>query len=109
MVVRTLFASAGIGAALALGAMAAPAQAAPAQAASSQASPSQASASDVVIMSCPPPPTSPTPRAGYRCLSSYSTEAQCNTGVLRHIAATPATAGYCQSKGSSWWGFVNRY
>ncbi|MBT2440699.1 hypothetical protein J7E93_11385 [Streptomyces sp. ISL-36] len=104
MMVRTLFASAGVGAVLALGAMAAPAQAAPAA-----STPGQASVSDVVIMSCPPPPTSPAPRAGYRCLSSYSTEAQCNTGVQRHIAGTPATSGYCQRSGASWWGFVNKY
>ncbi|MET9434007.1 hypothetical protein [Streptomyces sp. NPDC006551] len=99
MMVRTLFASAGVGAMLAVGAMAAPASAAPAQ----------ASVADVVIMSCPPPPTSPTPRAGYRCLSSYWSEAECDAGVRRHIAATPATSGYCQRSGASWWGFVNKY
>ncbi|MFG2641256.1 hypothetical protein ACGFYP_09855 [Streptomyces sp. NPDC048370] len=99
MMVRKLLASTGVGAALVLGAMVAPAQAAPAP----------ARVSDVVILSCPPPPASPAPRAGYRCLSSYSTEAQCNTGVQRHIAATPATSGYCQRQGSSFWGFVNRY
>ncbi|MGW6568277.1 hypothetical protein [Streptomyces sp. NPDC054975] len=99
MIVPKLLAGAGAAALLALGAMAAPAQ----------ASPAQAQGSDVVILSCPPPPTSPAPRAGYRCLSSYSTEAQCDTGVLRHIAATPATSGYCQRQGASFWGFVNKY
>ncbi|MFJ8668473.1 hypothetical protein [Streptomyces sp. NPDC093600] len=94
-----LFASAGVGALLAMSAMAAPASAAP----------GQASVTDVVIMSCPPPPTSPTPRAGYRCLSSYGSEAECGAGVRRHIAATPATSGYCQRSGGSWWGFVNTY
>ncbi|WP_049578432.1 hypothetical protein [Streptomyces sp. SBT349] len=94
MAVRTLLASVGVGAALALGTMVAPAQAAPAP------------ASDVGSLSCTAPIT---PAPGYRCLSSYDTEAQCDTGVLRHISATPATSGYCASAAGSWWGFVNIY
>jgi hypothetical protein len=97
MVVRKLLAPAGLGAVLALGTMAAPAQAAPAP----------MSAVDVVILSCPP--GAPAAEPGYRCLSSYSTQAQCVDGVARHIAATPATSGYCDPGSGRWWGFVNIY
>ncbi|QEV16711.1 hypothetical protein [Streptomyces alboniger] len=107
MAVRTLLASAGLGAALALGAVAAPAQAAPAQSAPTRSAPAQASASDVGILSCPP--GAPRPRAGFRCLSPYSTEPRCDAGVLQHIIATPANEGYCQRSGTTWWGFVNIY
>ncbi|QFZ18365.1 hypothetical protein [Saccharothrix syringae] len=95
MVVRKLLVGAGMGAVLALGTAAAPAQAAP------------VSVSDVVILSCPP--GAPTARPGYRCLSSYATEAQCDEGVKRNIAATPATSGYCTGYPGRWWGFVNVY
>ncbi|MFE3096695.1 hypothetical protein ACFXG1_23065 [Streptomyces sp. NPDC059248] len=99
MAVRKLLAGAGVGAVLAFGVLVSPAQAAPAQA--------PAPVPDVGILSCPggEPPASP----GYRCLSPYTTLAQCQAGVERNIAVTPATSGYCQSYNGRWWGFVNIY
>ncbi|MEU5162893.1 hypothetical protein AB0G74_25240 [Streptomyces sp. NPDC020875] len=97
MMVRRLIAGAGVGAVLAFGVLASPAQAAPAPTA----------APNVGALSCPggEPPAAP----GYRCLSPYSTLSQCEAGVARNIAVTPATSGYCQSYGGRWWGFVNIY
>ncbi|AZM51667.1 hypothetical protein DMA15_02950 [Streptomyces sp. WAC 01529] len=107
MAVRTLLTSVGVGAVLALGAAAVPAQAAPAQSVPGQSVPTRVSGPDAVVLSCPP--GAPRPRAGFRCLSPYSTESRCDAGVLQHINATPATRGYCQRAGSTWWGFVNIY
>ncbi|MFB6643332.1 hypothetical protein ACFCYF_39595 [Streptomyces chartreusis] len=98
MRIRRFLASTGLGSVLALGVMGAPVQAAPA--------PAPASNSGVGILSCPP--GAPAARPGYRCLSPYSTEAQCNAGVRRNIEVTPATSGYCVRSGQ-WWGFVNIY
>jgi hypothetical protein len=95
MAVHKLLATAGVGVVIALGIVATPAQ----------ATPVHVPVSDVRILSCPP--GAPTPKPGYRCLSSYSTEAQCDAGVLRNIEATPATRGYCQSSAGRWWGYVN--
>ncbi|MFI2428442.1 hypothetical protein ACH5A7_30885 [Streptomyces sp. NPDC018955] len=95
MAVRKLLASTGAGVAIALGVITAPAQATQAH----------APVSNVGILSCPPGASAAAP--GYRCLSLYSTEAQCNAGILRNIEATPATRGYCRRSGVSWWGYVN--
>ncbi|KAF4408483.1 MULTISPECIES: hypothetical protein [Streptomyces] len=95
MTVRTLFAGAGVGAALVLGTVTAPAQAAPAPAPMSPAG----------ILSCPS--GAPAASPGYRCLSSYSTADQCHAGVARNISVTPATMGYCAWRSPSWWGYVN--
>jgi hypothetical protein len=94
MGVRRLLASAGVGGAIALSVIAL-----------AQAASAHAPVSVVGILSCPP--GAPAPATGYRCLSSYSTEAQCDAGVLRNINATPATHGYCLSSAGRWWGYVN--
>ncbi|MEW1549191.1 hypothetical protein [Streptomyces tsukubensis] len=104
MVVRRLLAGAGVGALVAFGALAVPAQASQVQAAPvAQVAP--AAVPDVGILSCPN--GAPAAAPGFRCLSSYTSEAECVRGVARNIEVTPATQGYCTYYNGRYWGFVN--
>ncbi|QDY76259.1 hypothetical protein [Streptomyces qinzhouensis] len=104
MMVRRLLAGVGAGAVVAFGAMAVPAQAAQAKGAQvTQVAP--AAVPDVGILSCPS--GAPAAAPGFRCLSSYLTNADCIRGVARNIEVTPATEGYCTYYNGRYWGFVN--